>query len=56
MATKQFEIYYRNLNKEAQYRYLNFAHVESLADLNHEIEPLAIIEIEDEENTLQKQF
>jgi hypothetical protein len=51
MATKKFEIYYRNLNKETQREYLKFAHVESATELNHEIEPLAIIEMEDKEGT-----
>jgi hypothetical protein len=47
MAMRKFEIYYRNLNKETQQEYLRFAYVQSEAELNHEIAPLAILEIDD---------
>jgi hypothetical protein len=56
MATRKFEIYYRNLNKETQRMYLEFSHVESASELNHEVEPLAIIEVDDEEDTSIKKF
>jgi len=50
MATRKFEIYYRDLNVETQCEYLKFAHVKSESELNHEIEPLAIIEMENEKD------
>jgi hypothetical protein len=46
MATRKFEIYYRDLNAETQQEYLKFVQVQSEDELNHEIAPLAILEME----------
>jgi hypothetical protein len=44
-----FEIYFTDLNPEAQARYLAATGYSSPDDLNHEISPLAILDIEKEE-------
>ena len=46
--TKTFEIYYEDLNSNAQKNYLKFAEVENAEELNHEYIPIAIIEIDTE--------
>ncbi len=47
MATRKFEIYYRDLNAETQQEYLKFVQVQSEDELNHEFIPLAILDRED---------
>lgn len=42
-----FEIYFSDLNEEAQKEYLEFQGVESAEELNTDISPIAIIENED---------
>jgi len=46
--TKSFEIYFSDLSPETQKRYLKFQGVSSAEDLNADILPLAIIEVEEE--------
>lgn len=45
--TKTFEIYFNDLNKKAQEEYLKFEGVLSESDLNADMLPIAIIEVED---------
>ena len=47
---RTFELYYNDLNDDAKKRYLNFQRVSDASELNYEISPLAIIDVEDEEN------
>lgn len=49
MATRTFELYFNDLNEDAQKRYLEFARVKDASELNHEICPLAEIDMEDED-------
>ena len=44
-----FEIYFHDLTEEAQERYLRFRSVSSPEDLNADLSPLAIIDLENEE-------
>ena len=46
-AMSQFEIYYRDLNRNAQERYLEFQHVQSIRELNVDLAPLSILEYEE---------
>jgi len=46
VTIKSFEIYYNDLSEEAKKEYLKFEGVEDESDLNHEITPLAIIDLE----------
>ncbi len=46
---KQFEIFFDDLNQDAQKRYLEFMNMEKKEDGNFEICPLAIIEYDTEE-------
>ena len=41
-----FKLYFNDLNDETKARYLKFQGVASADDLNHEVEPLAILETE----------
>ena len=45
---KQFEIMFSDLNEEAKERFLDFACCENEAELNSELAPLAIIDLEEE--------
>jgi len=44
--TTQFKIYFNDLNDEARTRYLKFQGVPFANELNHEVEPIAILEVE----------
>ena len=48
--TRTHEIYFNDLNDEARAEYLKFQQVQDESELNHEIAPLAILEVEDEED------
>ena len=48
--TKTFEIYFNDLNNDAKKRYLKFTEVPDESDLNHENCPLAIVDLDVEEN------
>ena len=48
MAT--LELYFSDLNKEAQGRYLEFQKVEDPADLNAELSPICIVERSDDDD------
>ena len=45
---RTFELFFNDLNDEAKKRYLEFAEVTDASELNHEICPLATIDMEDE--------
>jgi len=45
---KTFEIMFSDLNDDAQSEFLKFQGVENESELNHEILPLAIVELEEE--------
>jgi hypothetical protein len=47
MATRTFEIYYRDLNDDCKARYLAFQKVDDVSELNEDLAPLAMIDIED---------
>ena len=47
---ESFEIYYRDLNEEAKERYLKFQRVENESELNDDLCPLAIVDVEFEED------
>jgi len=47
MATRTFKIYYRDLSEDCKKRYLEFHRVTSASELNEDISPLAIIDLED---------
>lgn len=47
---ESFEIYYRDLNEEAKERYLKFQRVEDESELNADLCPLAIVDVEFEED------
>lgn len=49
--TRSFEINYSDLNEKAQKEYLEFQKVDSAEELNTDCCPLAIIEVEDEEES-----
>lgn len=48
--TRSFEINFSDLSEKAQKEYLEFQKVESASELNTDCCPLAIIEVEDEED------
>jgi len=48
MSTRMFEIFYNDLTEEAKKRLLKFEEVEDESELNHEYNPLAILERENE--------
>ena len=45
---KSFEIFFNDLNEDAQKEFLKFAGVEDESELNHELAPLAIVDVEEE--------
>ena len=51
---KSFEIYFNDLNAEAQKRYLEFQGVSDESELNHEICPLGTVDLEIEEPVCKK--
>jgi hypothetical protein len=53
MSTRTFEIYYRDLNDDCKKRYLEFQKVSDASELNEDISPLAMIDVEDEPETLE---
>jgi len=46
---KIFEIYFNDLTDSAQEEYLDLCGVDDESELNHEIVPLAILEMEEED-------
>jgi hypothetical protein len=47
-----FEIYFRDLNKDAQERFLTFQEIENPEDGNYDVFPIAIIELDKEEGPI----
>ena len=51
MATRTFEIYFHDLNDDCKARYLAFNKVEDASEMNADVSPLAMIDLEDEPET-----
>jgi len=47
--TTQFRLYFNDLNDKAKARYLKFQQVSNDSELNHEVEPIAIIDREEDD-------
>jgi hypothetical protein len=45
--TRTFKIYYRDLNEDCKKRYLEFQKVSDVSELNEDLAPLAMIDVED---------
>ena len=50
---KSLELYYSDLTPEAQKKYLEVQGVSDASELNWEVNPIAIIEVEEEEDDLK---
>jgi len=48
MSTRTFEIFYRDLNDDCKRRYLEFQRVSDVSELNEDLAPLVMIDVEDE--------
>jgi len=48
---RSFELYFNDLSAEAKKKYLKFQRVSDASELNADLAPLAIIDLEDDEDT-----
>ena len=51
MAIRTFKIFYSDLSEECKRRYLHFLGVASASELNEDLAPLAVIDVEDDPET-----
>jgi hypothetical protein len=47
MATRTFEVFYHDLNDDCKARYLAFNKVSDIEEINGDVSPLAMIDLED---------
>ena len=53
---RTLELYYNDLTPEAQKKYLKVQGVSDASELNWEVSPIAIIEVEDEDKQFENDF
>jgi hypothetical protein len=51
MATRTFEVFYHDLNDDCKARYLAFNKVSDIEEINGDVSPLAMIDLEDMDET-----